>query len=96
MSIRIIIGLAALNIATGWLWLHTHDKLQAEQLRAEQLDGKLAAQIEQMKYAAKVRREGEIHRAELRKAAHATDWGGVRVPVVVVDKLCEQADCAPR
>lgn len=83
------VGLAV----TGKLLIDARTDARVQYLRAEQLDGQLAALRERVNRANEVRAAGERLRQGVRDAANSTQWGAEPVPGVVLSKLCERANC---
>lgn len=88
-----LIAGALLAVSLG-INVELYKRVVTQRLRAEQLDGQLAAMHERAERAASVRREGERFKIEVSDVANATDWGTVPVPDSVKRVLCERADCA--
>lgn len=89
LAIALLISIGAAGV-TAKLWLSTRDDLTKERLRAEQLDGQLAALAEREQRRA----EGEAYRVEVRSVANSEEWGAVAVPDNVKRVLCKKANCS--
>lgn len=95
MPWRTYLVAGALLAASIGVNVELYKRVITHRLRAEQLDGQLAAMQERAAQAAAARREGERFRIEVSNVANSTEWGAVPVPDDVKRVLCERADCVP-
>lgn len=68
-------------------------QIREKQLQIEQLEGKLAAYGERRARANAANDRTQIIKNEVKDVANRTEWGNIKLPADVIERLCRATRC---